>query len=242
MRNFDYFSFSQGHIDQRGLENLTSFRVSEDGDHLYVYVDKKEDTWEFQLNDEMVEPFTRATIELLSRHFPIQDAQIKSTWEDPENAPFHHNLLTFKINKDIPVQERVRLIRFIFKVLYKVDYDSRFMFETKVSYQDLQKLTHSKLEKCQSMMIYHEGYFLQVELRGWRWRFVLDDEIVAKPFTQDTITLLSKHFSLENPQIESRWGEPKEASFHHNTLTFEVKSDTPIKKLITFIFEKVYDG
>lgn len=105
-------------IAETDLSVQGELRVYDDG--FYLDIRKtKDNRREVRINDEMVDEFSQETIDLLSKHFPIKDPIIQSTWEKEwVDPPYHDNDLTFAIGKDVSLKD---LIKFIFQKIYQVD-------------------------------------------------------------------------------------------------------------------------
>jgi len=99
------------------LKGKKEFRVYDDG--FYLYVRRMEDnSFEIRINDEMVDEFSQETIDLLSKHFRIQNPVIQSTWEKEwPDPPYHDNDLTFEVGRAVAIKD---LIKFIFEKIYDV--------------------------------------------------------------------------------------------------------------------------
>lgn len=115
MQELDYFN-----LQTREFENLSEFKVSDNGYYLYV-TKKGDDSFAIEINDELVDEFSQGTIDLLAQYFPIQNAEIENTWEKEGviDPPFHHNILAFEIKGKDVVKD---LIQFIFERIYEIGY------------------------------------------------------------------------------------------------------------------------
>lgn len=111
--------YSLENITEADLESQNELWVYDDG--FYLYITKRQDGHcEVRINDEMVEEFSQETIDLISKHFPILNPIIQTTWEKEwVDPPYHDNDLIFELDKNVSIKD---LIKFIFKEIYKVDY------------------------------------------------------------------------------------------------------------------------
>lgn len=113
MQELDYFD-----LQPKEFENLSEFKVSDNG--YYLFVTRKDgNSFEVEINDELIDEFSQATIDLLAEHFSIQKPVIENTWEKEgvKDPPFHHDVLIFEVDGVDLIKD---LIKFIFEKIYNV--------------------------------------------------------------------------------------------------------------------------
>lgn len=110
-----------------------------------------------------------------------------------------------------------------------------------VAYYDLENIKEADLKSQNEFRVYDDGFYLYVRrMEDNSLEIRINDEMVDE-FSQETIDLLSKSFSIQSPIIRSTWEkEWTDPPYHDNDLTFEVDKSIVIKDLIKFIFEKIY--